>query len=310
MTLPRGLAAILLLASSLLAQQKKQQSHLAQTLALQDELGMTCAQILAMSSSDYIAKYVSIDDSTVDGQLRGIGWFGHCYDERTARLAASLAKRGVGPKKAALANLTDLEQKLAAFTKTALADNDLPTVPVKSAYAALYEKQFRYEFYQSYEQKAAKPKVQAKSPNAAPTTAAKPAPPTPKATQASPDLPSKPAPKLMGVPSPPATAPKPPASSAAPPPPSGVGGNPTSPSAQSPTDSSSPKDLDPFTKAKNHFGELLGSLPPEKIHEVHSAFGKLFNGNPVSEDLKVDIYKYAVFLLESPKDKPFAPPPF
>ncbi len=54
----------------------------------------------------------------------------------------------------------------------------------------------------------------------------------------------------------------------------------------------------------------FGLLPEEKVHEVHSAFGKLFSGNPVSEDLKVEVYKYAIFLLERPSDKPFAPPPF
>lgn len=244
---------------------------------------------------------------TPEGDIRAIAVFGKCYDERTARLAASLARRGIGPKKAAIANLSDLEQKMSDFTATALSDTNPPGDGVKAAYAALYEKQFRYEFYESYEEKASKQKV-------TPKPAAATAPPpkkagTPVASVTTPptDVPAKPTPEMIGVPSAPAATTKPstpPSSPAAAAPDASA-----TASSLPPAESSASKEVDPFTKAKNHFGELLGALPPEKIHEVHSAFGKLFNGNPVSEDLKVDIYKYAIFLLEGPKDKPFAPPP-
>lgn len=286
-----------------------------------DELGLTCAQVLAMPSSDYIARHAAINDSRVDGQLRGIGRFGKCFDERTARLAASLARRGKGPKKRDLTNLNDMEQKLRDFTTTALADTNPPGDSLKAAYAALYQKQFRYEFYESYEEKPAKPKppsspgaakAKTTTPSASPSSTTKVSAST--AQQTSTPLPEKPALQLEGVP---ASAARSSASSegaASPTANLNSQATPTStPPADAPTTSaptSAAKDVDPVTKAKNHFGELLGALPPEKIHEVHSSFGKLFAGNPVSEDLKVEIYTYAIFLLEGPKDKPFAPPPF
>ena len=62
-----------------------------------DRLGLTCAQILQMTSSEWIAKVTSIDASAADGNLRGIRVYGTCYDQRTDRLAASLAKTGKGP---------------------------------------------------------------------------------------------------------------------------------------------------------------------------------------------------------------------
>jgi len=340
MKLPCALVVVLLLAPPLSAQQKKQ-ARAAQTQAFHDDLGLTCTQILAMPSSEYIAKIVATDDSRVDGQLRGIRNFGRCYDERTARLAVSLSRRGIGPKKSALANLADLEQKLDAFTNTALSDAAqlttpaipaAPPMPLKKAYAELYEKQFRYAFYESYEPQSAKPKIQprplpthaaaatradgtATTPDqsaaaaATPNPAAKPKPAVPPAE----DLPTAPVRSVdLGPAHPPKTAsPAPSASSSTPaaPPPSEENAS-ASADAKANVPATLPAEIDPFTKAKNHFGELLGLLPPEQIHEVHSAFGKLFNGNPVSEDMKVDIYKYAIFLLESPKDQPFAAPPF
>jgi hypothetical protein len=122
-----------------------------------DRLGMTCAQILQMSSSDWIAKFTGTDDSVVDGQLRGIRVYGACYDARTDRLAASLAKTGKGPLMGARGDFQDFEKSIQDFTAKALAAMDPPAGPVKSAYAALYEKQFRYAFYQQYAQKSAKP---------------------------------------------------------------------------------------------------------------------------------------------------------
>ncbi|MBZ5696737.1 MAG: hypothetical protein LAN36_15430 [Acidobacteriia bacterium] len=122
-----------------------------------DRLGMTCAQILQMTSSDWIAKISAIDASKVDGQLRGIRVYGRCYDERTDRLAASLARTGKGPVKSARADFAEFEAALKDFAAKAIADA-VPTADVvKPAYATLYEKQFRYIFYQEYEAKAVKP---------------------------------------------------------------------------------------------------------------------------------------------------------
>jgi len=136
-----------------------------------DRLGMTCAQILQMTSSDWIAKVTEIDDSIVDGQLRGIRVYGDCYDERTSRLAASLAKTGKGPRADALKDFQRFEAALKDFT--AKAQEAAPgDGMLKPAYAALYEKQFRYAFYQSYEPKPASPIPGANTPAAAQKKAA------------------------------------------------------------------------------------------------------------------------------------------
>jgi len=278
---------------------------------------MTCAQILAISSSDWIAKSVAINDSIVDAKLRGIRSYGECYDARTDQLAAALARKGIGPKKAALSNLKDFQAALDTFTSKALTDEALPAQPVKAAYAALYAKQFRYEFYQSYDptyrSKTQKSALPAKKPNPSPQ----------QNTQAPPQQPVKPSPSPAADPAtlPPAPAPQKEPLAGVPqklpvpgeddpfaPPPVPV---PSAAPAPTPApEKAPPKEADPFTKEKNHFGELLGQLPEDKVHEVHSAFGRLFGGNPVSEDLKFEVYQYAIFLLEKPSEEPFAPPPF
>lgn len=316
-----AIAAFLLLSFTAHAQQKQQAPHKAQSpSATADRLGMTCAQILATSSTDWIAKSVQAHASTGDGELRGIHVFGQCFDARTDQLAAALVRKGTGPKKAALANLEDFQQELQDFTARTLADITPPANPIKTAYAALYEKQFRYEFYEAFDQKTLKPATPSKTPrvNATKTPATSTPADSPATGSAnSSSLPSAPKTPLIGVPDkstvvpssppPPRTAASPGGSATVPPPsmPASAPGGTESTPTPAPG-----KELDPFTKAKNHFGELLGLLPEDKMHEVHSAFGKLFSGNPVSEDLKADVYRYAIFLLEQPSDQKFAPPPF
>src|SRR5271156_6484285 len=66
-----------------------------------DRLGQTCAQILRMSSTDWISNFLNktglgaVDNPS--GILRAIAAYGKCYDERTNHLAASLGKSGKGP---------------------------------------------------------------------------------------------------------------------------------------------------------------------------------------------------------------------
>ncbi len=226
-----------------------------------DQLGMTCAQILAMSSTDWVAQFnEKAKDAAPEPQktLRAIAVYGKCYDARTDHLAASLAKSGAGPLMGARGNLRDLQQALDAFTAKALAASDPPADAVKTANAQLYEKQFRYEFYQSYE----------KSP-VAKTASAAPAP------AAGTSFTSPPAP-----PSSPASA------------------------------NSAPGAANPVTQAKNHFGELLDALPEDKEHQLHAAFGDIVGGIQMSEATRLEIYRYAIFLLEPPSATPFAPPPF
>jgi hypothetical protein len=66
---------------------------------------------------------------------------------------------------------------------------------------------------------------------------------------------------------------------------------------------------DEMSKAKNRFGELLGLLKTDQFHEVHSAFSDLLA--LVNNDVtKLEVYRYGIFLLARPGEKPFAPPPF
>jgi hypothetical protein len=136
----------------------------------------------------------------------------------------------------------------------ALVATDPPADNVKKAYAALYQKQFRHNFYQSYEPKSSKS-------SAAPA--------------------------------------KNPAESAPPP----VGAQPASQPSQ---DSA----VSEMTRAKNRFGELLDALRDEKLREIHKAFGKIFSGGPVSDELKLEVYHYAIYCLEPSSAEPFSPPPF
>jgi hypothetical protein len=197
-----------------------------------DRLGLTCAQILQILSSDWVKKFTSTSDATPESTIRAITAYGKCYDARTNRLAAALGKSGKGPLMGARGNFGDFERSLTDFTAKALAATDPPADSVKKACAALYEKQFRYDFYRQYEQRNFNP--------------------------------------------PPLTA----------------------------------EESDAFTKSKNHFGELLGLLPEDKMHQLHAAFGDIFAAGGVPDATKIAVYRYAIFLLESPAEKPYSAPPF
>jgi hypothetical protein len=122
-----------------------------------DRLGMTCAQILQMKSPDWITKFTSANAPGQDAQLRAIRVYGECYDERTNRLAALLGRSGKGPLMGARGDFGDFDNALKDFSAKALAATSPPADVVKTAYAGLYEKQFRYAFYQSYGHKAPRP---------------------------------------------------------------------------------------------------------------------------------------------------------
>ena len=215
-------------------------------------MGTTCAQILQMTSSEWIAKITSMDDSQEDGQLRGIESYGRCYDERTDRFAASLARSRKGPSLHARRDFSDLMAALDDFTAKALVDSQPPGDELKKAYAGLYEKEFRYEFYQSYAQKAST----SKHPKAAASTPA----------------------------SEPATTPK-----------TAPGANATAAGAKAPK-----TPVSEMTLAKNQFGELLDAMPPDKLHEIHAAFGKVIELRPIASAPELAIYRYAIFVLSLP----------
>ncbi len=151
------------------------------------------------------------------------------------------------------ANFHDFEAALNNFTAQAFGIAQPPADAVKTAYAALYEKQFRYAFYQSYGQKPVKQ-------TAANEASAAPADPAAPATN-----------------------------------------------VQS---SSAARITDPMSLAKNRFGELLAALPEDSRHEIHLAFGEIFEKSSIGEQWKLEIYRYAIFILESSKNEPFSSPPF
>ena len=197
-----------------------------------DHLGLTCAQILQLTSDAWIKKFTAAKDPTEPSTIQAISTYGKCYDARTTRLAATLGKSGKGPLMGARGNFGDFDHALNDFTTKALAATDPPADAQKKAYAALYAKQFRYDFYREYQQKNFNP--------------------------------------------PPLT----------------------------------PEESDAFTKAKNHFGEMLGLLPEDKMHELHRAFGEIFAAGGVPDATKLAVYRYAIFLLQSPAEAPDSPPPF
>jgi hypothetical protein len=200
-----------------------------------DRLGQTCPQILKMSSTEWISYSVDKAGTPADKQgaaPRAIASYGKCYEERTNHLAATLGKSGRGPLMGANGNFRDLQKALDDFTLKALAGTKTAEDSQKAAFVHLYEKQFRYQFYQSYSQK---------------------------------DFLTRPL---------------------------------------------TPDELDEMTKAKNRFGEVLGILPEESLHSVHAAFRQIFDVAPVTNLTKLEIYRYAIFVLAPSKDRPFSPPPF
>jgi hypothetical protein len=201
-----------------------------------DKLGLSCIQILQKTSQDWVAYFNAKADSAKtngsSGTLRAIAAYEKCYVARTTFLAAALGKSGRGPLMGASGNFRDFQSALDDFSAKALAAANKQTGSTEAAYAQLYEKQFRYEFYRNYSQK------------------------------------------------------------------------------NSQSHQLTPEESEQYSKAKNRFGELLGLLPDETAHAVHAAFSTIFSGAPVDDLTKLEVYRYAIFLLESPKDKPFSPPPF
>jgi hypothetical protein len=204
-----------------------------------------------MKSQDWIPYYNEKTHQESENNPRSVqdavAVYGRCYDARTDRLAVALAKAGKGPRAAALKDFRAFDQGLQDFTSKAAALNQAPPGSPQFAYAMLYQKEFRYEFYQSYEQK---------SPNGPPANRASPVP------------------------------------------------------ARTTGERQAPDDAGEFTKAKNHFGELLGMLPVDQRRIIHAAFGQLLSNNSVAQDFKLDVYRYAIFLVERDPAKPFGPPPF
>lgn len=223
--------AVTLLVLSFASSAETQRERPARASLPAERLGQTCTQVLAMSSTDWVAKFQKERGPAPQATIEAIGVYGKCYDERTDRLAELLARKRAGPTKNAAADFAGFEDAVSAFTKAAIADAQTAPSETKIAYARLYEKQFRYEVYREYEQKNLQPRL-------------------------------------------------------------------------------TPEENVDFTKAKNRFGELVGVLPDAKAHQVHAAFGEIVGVHQISMAIKLAVYRYAIFVLEPPTEKPFAPPPF
>ena len=226
-----------LLISLVLAPAGFPQAKPAQTKAADaDRLGLTCTQILQMTSTAWVAQFAEKAGTSNNAAgvptVRAIAVYGKCYEARTSQVAASLGKSGRGPLMGALGNFRDFQQALDDFTVKALAASSKAPGTQDAAYAALYEEQFRYEFYQKYALRLSENR---------PLTA---------------------------------------------------------------------EEAAEYSKAKNRFGEFLGLLPEDQAHIIHAAFSHIFDSGPVSDVTKLELYRFAISVLESPKDKPFAPPPF
>jgi hypothetical protein len=240
-----------------------------------DRLGLSCAQILKMTPSDWIDYYGKktgplAADRTHD-ILNANAAYGRCYDARTDALAASLAGSGKGPGKAARAEFASFEAALKEFETTALADTHPAGASGRKSYADLYEKQFRYEFFQEYQVKATK-------------TANAPAPP------------AKPG----------ASAPAATSGASAGARPGGASSSSHDPSAEERTRS----DADPVTQAKNRFGKILEALPDDQMHEIHRAFSEVIGPYSISEPMRLAVYHYAIYILQPEGAAAAEPPPF
>ncbi|HTU33595.1 MAG TPA: hypothetical protein VMF66_07305 [Candidatus Acidoferrum sp.] len=130
-----------------------------QTAPATDRLGLSCSQILAMSSTDWVDKVQKQKGASAEQIIRAIDVYGKCYEERTDRLAALVTRRRAGPPKNALVDFAGFEDAVNAFTQTAIADAQTPPGATTIAYAQLYSEQFRYEFYREYEQKNLHPSL-------------------------------------------------------------------------------------------------------------------------------------------------------
>jgi hypothetical protein len=238
-----------------------------------DQLGLTCGEILQISSSDWVTKFNAAKGADAPTTIRAIGVYGKCYNSRTDQLAAKLGRAGKGPLMGARANFQSMDQALKTFTAKALNDSQPPADEVKLAYATLYEKQFRYDFYEGYEPKPA--------------------------------LTPTPTSQTMGA-SAGSAATQPPSAGMA------ASDKAAAQDTVKPDRRAAEKasDADPVTQAKNHFGALLGQLPGQQMHEVHGAFAEILGPNAATSHMQLLVYKYAIFLLEPAASQPFSAPPF
>jgi len=140
-----------------------------------DQLGMTCAQVLKMSSTEWIAYFGERTKADrASSTPRAAAAYGRCYQTRTDDLARALTRSGKGPSKAAHTDFDAFEAALKNFTSKALVDAEPPANVEKQALATLYQDQFRYEFYLDYQVKNVKVANASKTPQPSRSTSPRP----------------------------------------------------------------------------------------------------------------------------------------
>ena len=103
-----------------------------------DRFGMTCTQILKMTSAEWIAHFHENSQAPASDAAaelaRAIAVYGKCYDERTDRLAASPREKRQGARESARGISPTLRHPLKDFAAKALADAQPPADSQKTAY--------------------------------------------------------------------------------------------------------------------------------------------------------------------------------
>jgi hypothetical protein len=156
-----SISAIVLLLFALHASSAQTKARHQASAAAADRLGLPCAQILEMSSTDWVAKFNAEKSSTAQGTARAAAVYGECYEARTDALAASLARKRAGPSKSARADFLGFETALKDFIAKAVADTQAAPDTAKIAYIDLYQMQFPREFYTQYAEKNLHPTLTA-----------------------------------------------------------------------------------------------------------------------------------------------------
>jgi hypothetical protein len=66
-------------------------------------------------------------------------------------------------------------------------------------------------------------------------------------------------------------------------------------------------------QSKTYFEKIMQNLPPEKREKLLQSFNQLMASSSFVEQSEVVqkyVYDYAIFILQSPADKPFSLSPF
>jgi hypothetical protein len=113
---------------------------------------MPCNEVLKFPSLEFVKKYTQVHGQNTLETTNAIYQYSNCYDQALDSLRDKLNQQGSGPLMGATGQFRDFEMALNKFTTTAL-DLCSPEPSLKrvsDAYATLYQKQFRHQFYEHY----------------------------------------------------------------------------------------------------------------------------------------------------------------